>query len=410
MKITKDQKVLVLGASIAGLSTAWWLNHIGYQVTVVELAAAPRTNGAAVNLNPAGVALARRMCLYEKFQAYQLGVDRIEYKNADDVSEGSIVINDIFASDSENHPASSTTNYTMEASVANDSAGDNEAATVIHEKEDTEEIEIERDKFVKVMIDVMESQVQFLFSNSITAMEETQNSINVSFKTGDDRRFDLVFGCDGAHSGTRKLWFGPEQDYAHYLGAYFSISIVNKVLVPERTMQTFSVPCKTVSLNAYNGKTDIIFIYLSDEEINYDYRDIAAQRQMITDQFTGQGWRTGELLQEVDESDSFYFDKFTQIKMPAWSKGRVALIGDAAYCPSPAAGQGGSLALQGGAAIADALIKHAGNYNLAFADYERSLRPFIEEVQSTAEQNIKTYFVLKTEKEIYKRNTEAKVF
>jgi 2-polyprenyl-6-methoxyphenol hydroxylase-like FAD-dependent oxidoreductase len=175
-------------------------------------------------------------------------------------------------------------------------------------------------------------------------------------------------------------------------------------------MQTFSVPCKTVSLNAYNGKTDIIFIYLSDEEIDYDYRDIAGQRQMVTDEFTGQGWRTGELLQEVEDADSFYFDKFTQIKMPAWSKGRVALIGDAAYCPSPAAGQGGSLALQGGAAIANALNKHAGNYNLAFAEYERSLRPLIEEVQGAAAKNIKTYFVLKTAEEIYKRNTEARVF
>jgi 2-polyprenyl-6-methoxyphenol hydroxylase-like FAD-dependent oxidoreductase len=394
MKITKDQKVLVSGASIAGLSTAWWLNHIGYQVTVVELAAAPRTNGAAVNLTPPGVALARQMGLYEKFMAYQLGVDRIEYKNTNDVTEGAIIINEIGASDNEIHDAFTT---------HNEPAGDSDGS-------DNEEIEIERDKFVKVLIEDMENQVEFLFSNSITFMEETEASINVSFKAGDDCRFDLVFGCDGAHSGTRKLWFGPEQDYAHYLGAYFSISIVNKVLVPERTMQTFSVPCKTVSLNAYNGKTDIIFIYLSDEEIDYDYRDIAGQRQMVTDEFTGQGWRTGELLQEVEDADSFYFDKFTQIKMPAWSKGRVALVGDAAYCPSPAAGQGGSLALQGGAAIADALNKHAGNYNLAFAEYERSLRPLIEEVQDAAAKNIKTYFVLKTAEEIYKRNTEARVF
>jgi 2-polyprenyl-6-methoxyphenol hydroxylase-like FAD-dependent oxidoreductase len=394
MKITKDQKVLVSGASIAGLSTAWWLNHIGYEVTIVELAPAPRTNGAAVNLTEPGVAVAKRMGLYDKFLAYQLGVDRIEYKNSDDITEGSIIINDSYVSGSTNHEASPDNN---------EPAGESTDS-------DNDEIEIEREKFVKVLIQDMGSQAEFLFSNSISFLEETGAGIDVSFKTGAPRRFDLVFGCDGAHSGTRKLWFGPEQDYAYYLGAYFSITIVNKILVPERTMQTFSVPCKTVSLNAYNGKTDIIFIYLSEDEINYDYRDVAGQRKMITDQFTGQGWRTEELLQEVEASESFYFDKFTQIKMPAWSKGRVALIGDAAYCPSPAAGQGGSLALQGAATIAEALSKHGGNYLPAFKEYEQNLRPLIEEIQSTAEENIKTYFVLKTEEEIRKRNTEAKVF
>jgi 2-polyprenyl-6-methoxyphenol hydroxylase-like FAD-dependent oxidoreductase len=394
MKITKDQKVLVSGASIAGLSTAWWLNHIGYDVTVVELAPAPRTNGAAVNLTEPGVAVAKRMCLYDKFLAYQLGVDRIEYKNSDDITEGSIIINNSYASGSTNHEASP---------YKNEPAGESTDS-------DNDEIEIEREKFVKVLIEDMGSQVEFLFSNSISFMEENGEGIDVSFKTGAPRRFDLVFGCDGAHSGTRKLRFGPEQDYAYYLGAYFSITIVNKVLVPERTMQTFSVPCRTVSLNAYNGKTDIIFIYLSEDEINYDYRDVAGQRKMITDQFTGQGWRTEELLQEVEASESFYFERFTQIKMPAWSKGRVALIGDAAYCPSPAAGQGGSLALQGAATIAEALSKHGGNYLPAFKEYEQNLRPLIEEIQSTAEENIKTYFVLKTEEEIRKRNTEAKVF
>ena len=68
MKITNKQNVLISGASIAGLTAAWWLRHIGYQVTVVELAHAPRTNGAAVDLNQATVIIAKRMGLYQKIQ------------------------------------------------------------------------------------------------------------------------------------------------------------------------------------------------------------------------------------------------------------------------------------------------------------------------------------------------------
>ncbi|PTT01840.1 FAD-binding monooxygenase [Pedobacter sp. HMWF019] len=369
----KDQKVLISGASIAGLSTAWWLNHIGYQVTVVELAGAPRVDGAAVDLNGPTVEIAKQMGLYKQLKSFHLGVDRIEYKNADDVTEGTMIIND-----------------------GSESSGD--------------EIEIEREKFVEVLMGALKNKVEFMFSNTITALEETGDSITVAFNHGSQRIYDLVIGCDGSHSATRKIWFGPENDYVHFLGAYFSISIINKVLVPQRTMQTFSVPYKSVMLNAYNHKTDIIFLFISETNIPYNYRDIARQREIIDQQFEGQGWRTAELLEEIEQSDSFYFDKFCQIKMPSWSKGRVALVGDAAYCPSPAAGQGGSLAIQGAAAIADALLKHKGNHELAFMEYDNSLRPAIEEIQAIAEQNVKTNFVLKTEGEIRKRNTEAKLF
>ncbi|WP_276090399.1 FAD-dependent monooxygenase [Pedobacter sp. JY14-1] len=368
----KDQKVLVSGASIAGLTTAWWLEHIGYQVTVVESAAAPRTNGAAVDLNEPAVAIVKRMGLYEQLRAHHLGVDRIEYKNAQDITEGTIVIND--------------------------GSGPELGG----------ELEIEREQFVDVLMQALDQKVEFWFNDRIAQLSDSGENVEVTFRSDKRSEFDLVIGCDGSHSGTRKLCFGPEQDFEHFLGAYFAISIIPKLLVPQRTMQTFSVPYKSLMLNAYNGKTDVIFIFLSGE-ISYDYRDSAQQRQIIAERFKGDGWRTGELLDEVAGAD-FYFDKFCQIKMPSWSKGRVALVGDAAYCPSPAAGQGGSLAIQGSAALADALVKHNGDHRFAFAEYEKLLRPQIEEVQAMAEQNVKTHFVLKTEEEIRQRNTEARHF
>ena len=61
------------------------------------------------------------------------------------------------------------------------------------------------------------------------------------------------------------------------------------------------------------------------------------------------------MLREMAGSNNFYFDKLCQIKMPSWTKGRVALVGDAGYCASPAAGKGGSSAIDGAAALADAV-------------------------------------------------------
>ena len=224
---------------------------------------------------------------------------------------------------------------------------------------------------------------------------------------GSQQAFDLVVGCDGLHSVVRKIWFGHEAEYTHFLEAYFSITIVNKLLIKQKTMQMYNVPEKAVSLNAYNNKTDIIFCFFSEKEIPYDYRDTDQQRKIILEQFAGQGWRTTELLEEVQHSKNFYFDKFCQVKLPSWTKGRVALVGDAGYCASPAAGMGASLSLEGAAALADALQKHDENFELAFQDYNKNLRPFIEEVQAAAEFNISQNFIPRTEEAIRKRNTQT---
>ncbi len=371
MASLKRKEILISGASIAGLATAYWMNKLGYKVTVVEIANQPRMGGTAVDFRGNTVDIVKRMGIYEKLQAQALHLEKIEFKNADDTTAGAMLLNSKEASHISN------------------------------------EIEIERTQLISILLDTLKNDIDFLFNNSITALSETQDNIQVTFKSGHQQAFHLVFGCDGTHSGVRKSWFGDETHYSYFLGAYFSISIVNKLLVKQNTMQFYNVPGKAYMLNAYKDKTDIVFCFLSDKEIPYDYRNSEQQRKIILEQFTGQGWRTGELLEEVAQAENFYFDKFCQIKMPSWTKGRVALVGDAAYCASPAAGMGGSLAVEGAAALADALQKHNGDFEQAFRQYNNNLRPFIEQVQAEAEVNVKEHFILATEEAIHKRNTEG---
>ncbi|RFZ84184.1 FAD-binding monooxygenase [Mucilaginibacter terrenus] len=372
MEAFKNKKVLISGASIAGLSCAWWMNNLGYSVTVVEVADQPRTAGSAIDIRGNTVDVARRMGIHDELEANKLNVEQIIFKNAADVSERTIVLN------------------------GND--------------DESNEVEIERDKFINMLFAKLKNNVEFIFSDSIAVLNETGDNIKVTFKSGAQRAFDLVLGCDGSHSGVRKLWFGPEADYAHFMEAYFSITIVDKLLVEQNTMQMFNVPNKAVMLNAYKNKTDVIFCFHSQEEISYSYRDIEQQRNIILEHFSGESWRTAELLEEVRHSGNFYFDKFCQIKMPSWSKGRVVLVGDAAYCASPAAGMGASLSMIGAAALADALVEHGGDHNPAFATYEKSIRPFIEEVQGTAEKNVRENFIPRTEEAIRERNEREVIF
>ena len=353
------KEVLVSGASIAGLSIAYWMNRSGYKVTVVEVAPAPRMGGTAVDLQGSTIDVVKRMGIYEQLKSGALNLETIVFKDTNDATVGSIAV-----------------------------------------ERKGEEIEIERSELVRILLAQLKGEVAFVFNNSITGLDETADNIMATFKDGSEKAFDLVFGCDGTHSGVRKIWFGDESEFSHFLGAYFSISIVEKLLVAQNTIQFYNVPGKVYMLNAYKHKTDIVFCFLSEEEIPYDYRDVGQQRKIILEQFEEQGWRTTGLLKEVADAENFYFDKFCQIKMPSWTKGRVALVGDAAYCASPAAGRGGSLAMDGAAALADALQVHDGDYELAFQDYNRNLRPLIEEVQADAANNVREKLIPSTEEGI----------
>ncbi|WP_298735638.1 FAD-dependent monooxygenase [uncultured Chitinophaga sp.] len=363
----QSKKVLVSGASFAGLVTAYWMNKLGYHVTVVEIGKGLKMGGTPVDIKDQTVDIVKRMGLFEKIKASRLKLERWEFKNADD-----------------------TTQRTLLQRQPGDDWPD-------------DEFEIERDVLLNMLFDLIKNDVDFIFSNSISSLQEKEDGIDVVFKDGTQGEYALLFVCDGIHSTVRKIWFGPEARYSNFLGQYFSIAIVNKLLIDEGTLQLYSVPNKSIMLNAHNQKTDIVFTFRPAEEIAYDYRNQEQHKDLILTHFKDVGWRATELQKELLHSRSFYFDEFCQIKMSSWTKGRVALVGDAGYCASPAAGMGGSLAIIGATALADTFDKRNGNYELAFEEYNRSLRPFIDEVQTNA-LDMLGKLLPRTEEEIEWRN------
>lgn len=364
------KNVLVSGASFAGLSTAYWMTKLGYNVTVVEIAEGLKKGGTPVNIRGNTIEIVKRMGLFDQILSNRLTMETVEFKNSEDVTEKLHVLM------KEGKPLAE------------------------------EEYEIERNVLLSLIFEAVKDEVEFIFGGSIASLEEKASGVDVVFKGGQQRSFDLVFGCDGIHSAVRRLCFGDEAAFSHFLQAYFSITIVDKLLIRENTTQMYNEPGKTVMLNAYNNKTDILLGFYAEKEVAYDYRNEEQQRNIIYKQFSEAGWRTPELLEEVKKSDNFYFDKLCQMKMPSWTKGRIALVGDAGYCASPAAGMGGSLAIDGAAALADAFQQCDGNYELAFTAYNHNFRPFIEEVQANAEKFGVEFLIPRTEEAIQKRNSQ----
>jgi 2-polyprenyl-6-methoxyphenol hydroxylase-like FAD-dependent oxidoreductase len=358
--------VLISGASFAGLAAAWWMNQLGYAVTVVEIAKGVRRGGTPVNIRDGVIDVVRRMNLLERIASASLPARPTAFLDA------------------HGKP------LPLSLSMA--------------EAEPEEEYEIERDVLLNMMFEEVEDDVEFLFDDCIARIHESADEVAVTFKSGKQRAFSLVLGCDGTHSAVRRMCFGEESSFLLFLECYFSLTIVDKLLIDENTAQMLSVAGKTVMLNAYHGKTDIAFCFVSEKEIDYDRRNQAEQKRMIRERFAEERWRISELLDEMSDCDDFYFDKLCQIQMGTWSKGRVVLVGDAAYCPSPAAGMGGSVAILGAAALADALEKYPDDLRKAFQEYDESFRPTIEAIQAHAVEFGLEMFMPRTEEAIQRRN------
>ncbi|KQR44530.1 FAD-binding monooxygenase [Frigoribacterium sp. Leaf164] len=366
---TNTPKVLVSGAGFAGLTAAFWMHRLGYQVTIVERGAGLKRGGTPVDIKDDTVGIAERMGILEAIRAKSLPPRRTEFTN---LNGGTDVL--------------------LEAEQA--LADDEEC-----------EYEIPRDDLLDILYGAVEGNVEVRFNDSITELTDGPDGVRASFREGADSDFDLILGCDGNHSNVRKLRFGPEVDFTHFLHNYFTVTIVDESLIPRDTTRILSTPGRTLMLNAYEDKTDIGFLFHSDEKLAYDYHDEQEQKDIVRAAFVDAGPQFTAFLDKGLSADSFYFDELTQTRMEHWSSGRVGLVGDAGYCASPAAGMGGSLAIIGATALYDAFVSTNGDIDAGFAEYEKQLRPVVEQIQAMAVNFGLATFFPETDEAIRARNS-----
>lgn len=348
----RNTTVLISGAGVAGTALAYWLRHHGFTPVVVERAETFRTGGYKVDIRGAALEVVERM-----------GIMPDVRRLTTDVQGGSVV---------------DATGWKV-ASMNGDTFGGRTHG----------DAEIQRGDLHRLLRDAAGDDVEYVFGDAVSALRETGDGVEVTFAGGDRRVVDLVVGADGLHSATRALAFGPESEFVRDLGYNVSIFSVPNHLHLDRWELTYVGPGRTALVYSTAGDEGAKAMFLFAGTGAGTPRDRAAQQRLLAGAYAGEGWEVPRLLAEMDGAPDFYFDSVSQVHMDRWSKGRVALVGDAACCASPASGQGTSLALVGAYVLAGELAAAGGDHVAAFAAYERRMRPFAERNQSLGPANIK---------------------
>lgn len=350
-----NRTVLISGGSIAGPAFAFWLARHGFRPTIVERGAAPRPGGQAVDLRGASRKAVERMNLLDQIKAVRLKERGMAYVDDRDRRRAEIDV-DMF-----------------------DGAGP------------VADIEILRGDLAEILINASVPDTEYVYDDTITSMTEHEGGVTVTFERTETREFDLVVGADGLHSTVRRLQFGPEEQFVRPLGSYTSFFTVPLPDDLDGWALMHAIPGGRLAMlrpdrDPHEAKAILSF---RSEPFAYDRRDIEAQKKIIRDRFTDTGWRMPEILQALDTSEDFFFEAIAQVKMQSWSRGRVVLLGDAAYCGSPLSGHGTAMALVGAYILAGELALADGDHEVAFARYADEMREHVKAGQQLPPGSIK---------------------
>lgn len=337
-----SKNVLISGASIAGPALAYWLGRYGFKPTVVDLAPALRGGGQAVDFRgETHLTVLERMGVLAKLRSVQTGGSPMRFVD----EQGRQLLH-----------------------LPADFAGG--------------DVEVLRGDLARVLYEHSLPTTEYIFGDSITSLTETAGGVQVTFRHGAPREFDLAIGADGLHSNVRRLAFGPEEKFVHHLGYYAATWQLPNYLSLGRGSVGYNAPGRLASVGGDHrdaAKASAFFVFAAPQ-LTYDRHDLRQQKALIAKAFGGLGWEVPRLLDSLRQAPEMYFDSISRADVDTWSKGRIGLVGDAA-CGATIGGMGTGTGVVAAYVLAGELALAGGDHYAAFTRYEKAMRGYAQGCQ-----------------------------
>ncbi|MEU6560828.1 FAD-dependent monooxygenase [Nocardia nova] len=328
--------VLISGAGIAGSTLAYWLTRNGFEVTVVERARGQRSSGNPVDVRDRALEVVTEMGVLPELRAAATGVDRLSFVDA------------------------------RGRAVAAMRVGDSAAGAV----------EIARADLAGILAGASGDRAEMRWGDEISAIRPSGGQVAVEFGSGGQGSYDYVVGADGVHSAVRGLTFGAERDLVRHMGIYIATMPVPRAWGSTDEVVMYNSPGRSISVHPAGGRPIAAFMFRHSAIADPDYRDTEACRRLLLAEFTGRTGPFDSVLDHLREGGDLYFDAVSRVSLPRWSRGRVAVVGDAASCLS-LFGDGSSLAIAGAYTLAEELAAAPDDPDGALQRYESRHREHI---------------------------------
>ena len=342
--VAMSRRILITGASVAGNTVAWWLGRAGFDVTVVERSREFRDGGQNIDVRGVGREVLRRMGLEQDALDQGTGEEGTAWVEDD----GTVAAKFLTADTGADGP--------------------------------TAEMEILRGDLARLLFEPARAHATYRFADSIVHVEQDDAGATVTFDSGVTGRYDAVIVAEGVGSRTRELVFPGENEprWMDLTIAYFTIP---RNADDDRLWRWYNAPGgRSVSLRPDRYGTARAMLSVQQPPGGEQDWSVERQKAWLRERFADAGWQSARVLEGMAATDDFYFDVLRQVRMPRWSSGRVVLTGDAAWCATPIAGYGTTLAVTGAYVLAQELIRST-DVRAAMAAYEQAMRPMVEDAQ-----------------------------
>ena len=342
-------RALVIGAGLAGSTTAMALQHVGIEASVHE--AHPRSDGEVGSY----------------FTVTPNGLDALAAVDAIDLAQRS--------------------GFPSRRNVMVGRSGSTLGTVSLGRplEDGTPALTMKRSRLARLLADEAQRRgIDVHHSSRLVDAREEDGRVVARFHDGTTDTADLLVGADGVHSTTRRL-MDPHAPAGRYVGLtnFGGITPADRVvadLEPEAWQFAFG---RHAFFGAHPTPAgDVVwFVNVPRGEISAGERaakSTADWQQELCDLLLGDAGPAASLV--ADGRLELAADNTYDLgRVPVWHTARMLAIGDALHAPAPSSGQGASMALEDAVELAR-VLRDSSSVEAALGAFEARRRPRVERI------------------------------